>query len=95
MGFRRQAKPVIPGELCPAERTNKVHDPAVTITQSGPIVNRGVRTCGRCGRGGVEVVQSLDTQGSRHRSPTYAPMTAWYYEPHRAPDREVGGDDRG
>ncbi len=71
---------------CEATRTAKVNDPAVTVTRVGHSVRDGVRTCGRCGREGVKVSQSLDSQGSRYRAPTGAPMTAWYYERHDVPE---------
>jgi len=73
---------------CEATRTAKVNDPAVTVTRVGHSARDGVRTCGRCGREGVKVSQSLDSQGSRYRAPTGAPMTAWYYERHDVPESE-------
>lgn len=67
-------QPLTPGGKCPAERTNKSTDPAVTITASSHSYRDGVRTCGICGRENVPVHQSW---GARH--------TAWYYKAHLVP----------
>lgn len=76
VGRRRRPKPV-PGEQCPARRSSKAYDDAVTITEHLAYGNIGTRTCGRCGREGVRVSQSTDGRG--------APLTAWFYDPHVVP----------
>ncbi|WP_157497279.1 hypothetical protein [Leifsonia sp. Leaf264] len=83
MGFRRKSapsrQPVIPGERCPAVRTNSSRDPNVTTTRTLRGGREGTTTCAMCGST-VAVSQATSDDG--------APMTAWYYGPHTVPTKE-------
>lgn len=70
-------QPLIPGARCPAVRTNKSHDPSVTVTGGSRSYRDGTRTCGMCGQTQVPVRQSYGDH-----------ITAWYYEWHNVPTLE-------
>jgi hypothetical protein len=69
-------QPLVPGERCPATRTGKYSDPAVTITGATRTSRTGRRKCGKCGRPDVVVTQS----SGEHTS-------AWYYTQHTVPEK--------
>lgn len=79
MSWRRPRARVVPGQPCPAVRTNSSRDKLVrNVRRYATTGLEGVRShCGRCGLPNVKVKQSTLPNG--------AALQAWYYEPHIAP----------
>lgn len=78
---RRRRAPLSPGVTCPNRRNHAAYDDKVTdVRILNDYEQEGRRKCGRCGREGVRVTQSLDRD-------TGWPLTAWYYDPHKTPEK--------
>jgi hypothetical protein len=74
---RRRDIPLVPGERCPATRSNTGASSAVREFQRDTYGATGLRDCGRCGRKDVRVSRNGGTSGG--------PMSAWYYDAHTVP----------
>jgi hypothetical protein len=72
------AQPIIPGQPCPAVRSNKAYDPAVTgIKRTASTEREGIKRCGKC-HAIVRVTQAVEVASG-------APLQAWHYDRHNVP----------